>query len=242
MKDIELPSIVTIKNVSNRAISYIPIRQNFAVTIEPYSTHKLEVLGSEAVMYYLGQAIKDVLVVTYEVKNNNNNNVPDIPIPPNYNLFEFSDINSKECVLIKINKNSPLYDNGSSILEIPDTNNGKKVTRIGNGINPLLSDDWTIEGLAIPDSVIRIEKDAFKYWKVLKNVWLGSGIESIGEGAFTGGNNLLTWEMTATTPPLLESYALGDYKPAKIYVPIESLETYKTNSAFKNIADRIASK
>lgn len=66
--EIKLPAIVTLENVSDRAVAFVPKGENFTVSIKAGDTFKIEANSSEEVMYYFGQGIKDVLKVTQEAK------------------------------------------------------------------------------------------------------------------------------------------------------------------------------
>ena len=65
-----------------------------------------------------------------------------------------------------------------------------------------------------------------------------SNTSSIGNSAFSGCSSLKTVICTQTTPPTLgETVFWGAHNDLKIYVPTESVETYK--ASWVALADRI---
>lgn len=64
--NIKLPATVTIANVSDRDVPFAPKGQNYTITIKAGDSFKFDVNKAEDVMYYFGQAVKDVLEVSQE--------------------------------------------------------------------------------------------------------------------------------------------------------------------------------
>ena len=76
----------------------------------------------------------------------------------------------------------------------------------------------------------------FKYG--ITEVTIGSGVTSIGDGAFENCSDLSSVSIYTTTPPAIGSNAFnGNAVGRMIYVPSESLNTYKT--AWSSYADQI---
>lgn len=73
------------------------------------------------------------------------------------------------------------------IVVVPSTYKGLPVTVIGKRA---FWNNWTIERVTIPDSVISIESEAFHYCKELQKVNLSDGVKYIGDFAFKGCGKL----------------------------------------------------
>ena len=59
---IVLPAVVTLKNVSERAIGFVPYRENFTSYIAAGATVTLEAQTAGQVLYYLAQATEGLEV------------------------------------------------------------------------------------------------------------------------------------------------------------------------------------
>lgn len=104
----------------------------------------------------------------------------------------------------------------------------------------------TLETIYLPHSVKSIGQAAFATTG-LKEVHIGSGIESIGPYAFTNSRDIQKIYIRATTPPTLGDSALlcdsptGGYSyiGALIYVPESAVETYKQHASWMPYANYI---
>lgn len=67
--EIKTPAMVTLENVSDRAVAFVPVGRNYTIVIKAGDAFKFEVNSAEDVMYYFGQGIKDVLKVSQEQKD-----------------------------------------------------------------------------------------------------------------------------------------------------------------------------
>ena len=114
---------------------------------------------------------------------------------------------------------------------------GDSVTTIG---------DWAfyhcdnLTSVTIPDSVTTIGEHAFIYCSSLTSVTIGDSVTTIGEYAFAGCSSLTSVYCKATTPPrgdtaMLDSTPLG----LKIYVPVNSVNSYKNASYWRKYANSI---
>ena len=115
---------------------------------------------------------------------------------------------------------------------IPDS-----VTTIGDGAFSVCS---SLTSVTIPNSVTEIGEYAFGSCYSLTSVTIPDSVTTIGEGAFIYCNSLTSVYCKATTPPAGGSYMFGgNASDRKIYVPMESVEAYKSASYWSDYADRI---
>ena len=92
----------------------------------------------------------------------------------------------------------------------------------------------------IPDSVTTIGYGAFAVCSSLTSVTIPDSVTEIGLSAFEGCSSLTSVYCKATTPPAGGSSMFYDNASGrKIYVPMESVEAYKSASYWKNYADYI---
>ena len=91
----------------------------------------------------------------------------------------------------------------------------------------------------IPNSVTSIGNYAFEDCTSLFEVSIGSGVTSIGNQAFSGCNGLTRITCLAPIPPSLGSSVFNNTNNCPIYVPCESVHTYKYTNNWRVYADRI---
>lgn len=114
-------------------------------------------------------------------------------------------------------------------IELPDS-----VTNINLGA---FTHCTSLTSITIPDSVTTISIGAFNQCSGLTSVTIGSGVTSIGSN-FQSCTALTSFTCLATTPPSLVRRALNN-SDCPIYVPSESVDTYKAKSVWSDYADRI---
>lgn len=95
----------------------------------------------------------------------------------------------------------------------------------------------SLTSLTVGNGVEYIKDSAFAGCKSLTSVTLPSSVKQIGQGVFAGCSNLTAVTINATTPPALSGGALTGI--FTIYVPCESLETYRTAYIWSDYAPRI---
>ena len=119
--------------------------------------------------------------------------------------------------------------NSLTSVTIPDS-----VTTIGNSA---FYNCWSLTSVTIPDSVTTIGGSAFYNCSSLTSVTIPDSVTTIEDEAFYGCDGLNGIYCKAIIPPYLGSvyvfvYLKGGYYycPCYIYVPMESVEAYKSAS------------
>jgi hypothetical protein len=87
--------------------------------------------------------------------------------------------------------------------------------------------------------VTSIENTAFKNCPRLTSITIPNSVTNIGDNAFYYCEGLTSITVNATTPPTLGSDAFGYTNDCPIYVPSESVETYKSAEGWSEYASRI---
>lgn len=106
----------------------------------------------------------------------------------------------------------------------------------GSGLN---ADGTPIFNVTIGNGVTTIGKSAFEQSQ-LKSIVIPKTCSYIGETAFLGCSDLNSITIKATTPPTIGSGVFVQIaSDAKIYVPSESVEKYKTANGWSSYADKI---
>ncbi|MBE6198495.1 MAG: hypothetical protein E7141_07505 [Rikenellaceae bacterium] len=102
-----------------------------------------------------------------------------------------------------------------------------------------------LTSVVIPDSVTTIGYTTFSFCDKLKSVTIGRGIVDLGESNFRDCPLLAEINCMATTPPVLGgkySFEKMNDEPYTIYVPMESVDAYKTAEYWSLHADHIVGK
>ena len=103
----------------------------------------------------------------------------------------------------------------------------------------------SLTSITIPNTVETIGSGAFIGCSGLTSVVIGSGVMSIlgtdyRTGTFQNCTSLTSITCLATTPPTLDSsYAFNNTNSCPIYVPAESVETYKAADGWRSYSSRI---
>ena len=99
------------------------------------------------------------------------------------------------------------------------------------------------KGLAsyvIPDGVTSIGQGAFYFRNDLTSIIIPDSVTEIEYDAFYGCSSLTSVYCKSTTPPVISSYVFNSNASGrKIYVPMESVEAYKSAQYWSNYADVI---
>ena len=162
--------------------------------------------------------------------------------------------NVNETVTIVKNNGDGTYDWG-----LKYTNPITATTTMCSGNTNLLSFDWGdadisnltsigraafsecthLTSITIPDSVTSIIERAFANCTRLTSVTIPSSVTYIGGDAFRYCGGLTSITIEATTPPTLGNRVFDDTHNCPIYVPSESVETYKSASGWSSYGSRI---
>ena len=91
----------------------------------------------------------------------------------------------------------------------------------------------------IPNSVTSIGSHAFAGCSGLTSIEIPNSVTSIGSYAFSGCSGLTSIKVYALTPPTLETKVFASTNSCPIYVPAQSVDSYKTADGWSEYADRI---
>lgn len=146
------------------------------------------------------------------------------------------------------------YTSGYTSITIPPsvTTFGKSAFYGVSGLNSVTIDyasnatlgnfqfkDLPITSLTIGSNPTRIASSMFENCTGLTTLVIPSNISSIDGSAFYGCSGLTSITVESTTPPTLGSGAFNNTNNCPIYVPPESVDTYKAASGWSSYASRI---
>ena len=97
----------------------------------------------------------------------------------------------------------------------------------------------TIKNVTYGNDVTVIGENAFSGRTELSSVVIGNSVTSIGSSAFSRCSSLTSITLESATPPTLGSSAFNNTNNCPIYVPSESVDTYKAASNWSKYASRI---
>ena len=98
----------------------------------------------------------------------------------------------------------------------------------------------SLTSVTIPDSVTTIGGGAFKICSSLTSVTIGDSVTRIVQDAFAYCGSLTSVYCKAVTPPSGGSYMFYDNASGrKIYVPMESVDAYRSASYWSDYASSI---
>ena len=126
-----------------------------------------------------------------------------------------------------------VFLNCSSLTSVTIPNS---VTSIGTAA---FNNCTSLTSIDITSGVTSIGMYAFLACTSLTSIVIPSGVTSIGESAFQYSSSLTGITVNAVTPPTLGNNAFNNTNNCPIYVPSESVETYKSAHNWSNYASRI---
>lgn len=98
----------------------------------------------------------------------------------------------------------------------------------------------TLTSITIPNSVTSIKSEAFYECLSLTSITIPDSVKSIGNYVFSYCKVLTSVYCKATTPPLIGTNVFRDNgSDRKIYVPMESVDVYKSATNWSEYADAI---
>lgn len=132
-----------------------------------------------------------------------------------------------------------LYD---GLVGMPDISYCTSLTRVDvpSSVRRIqsLRGDSSLVYINVPEGVTTIPAQSFRDCSALPTIELPSTITSIGESAFRSMGSLSSFIIHAVTPPTLGTN--NDFNTTcTFYVPVESVEAYKTASRWSELASRI---
>lgn len=152
----------------------------------------------------------------------------------------FNDCQSLESVVLPNNLSKLSRSMFNNCLQLKSIDIPQSVTVIDDGALYMCE---SLSEIIVPDGVERVEGKAFAWCKNLQTITFGSGVTKIGYSALAGCMKLESIYLRATTPPTLEPHLFQDpdagVPDVTIYVPMESVDVYKTSDSWKLYADRI---
>lgn len=96
-----------------------------------------------------------------------------------------------------------------------------------------------LTSINIPESVIYIGNEAFYSCTNLTSIDIPSGVTSIGDNAFNGCRSLTSVTVNAATPPTIGTEVFVNTNNCPIYVPSQSVSSYKSATNWSTYASRI---
>ena len=157
-------------------------------------------------------------------------------------------------------KFSATYSNGTSFSAACDGDTAltTATTKVGGYVDTAMTEaivgdciitigDWafgycsSLASVTIPDSVTSLGQGALFGCTSLSSITIPSGVTSLGASALDSCTSLTSVTVNATTPPSLGSnYVFSNTNDCPIYVPCNSIGTYKSTFRWRDFyADRI---
>jgi len=103
----------------------------------------------------------------------------------------------------------------------------------------MAQDEYSLASVTIPDSVTSIGNSMFSYCRSLASITIPDSVTSISANAFQKCSSMAKYHLKPTMPPALADANAFEGIPSDciIYVPVGSLEAYKTAANWSAYAD-----
>jgi hypothetical protein len=160
--------------------------------------------------------------------------------------YAFSSCSGLTSIIVE--EGNSIYDSRENCNAIIETNSntlvvGCKNTTIPNNVtsigNYAFVDCSSLTSITTPNKVTSIGERAFRGCSSLTSVTIGNSVTSIGEYAFYNCSSLTSITCEATTPPTLKWSVFDNTNDCPIYVPVDSIDEYKTAKYWSEYTSRI---
>ena len=149
---------------------------------------------------------------------------------------------------VSVASGNPKYDSRNNCNAIIESQSntliiGCKNTSIPNTVTVIGGYAFYGSGLTsiqIPNSIIKIENNAFHYCRGLVTITIPASVTNIGMSAFYSCSSLNSITISASTPPTIDSMVFDYTNNCPIYVPSQSVSAYKSATNWSTYASRIA--
>lgn len=158
--------------------------------------------------------------------------------PPNKFKAEYSDdrVYTLECNSSTTLSQMDVRPSGYQYLSMTSITIGDCVTEIGA---EAFRNYYNLVSVELPNSLTKINGRAFMTCRSLTSIDIPSGVTSIGDLAFYTCSGLTSITVHASEPPVLGSMPFHDTNNAPIFVPCESVDSYKSAENWSDYASRI---
>lgn len=158
--------------------------------------------------------------------------------PPNKFKAEYSDdrVYTLECNSSTTLSQMDVRPSGYQYLSMTSITISDCVTEIGA---EAFRNYYNLVSVELPNSLTKINGRAFMICRSLTSIDIPSGVTSIGDLAFYTCSGLTSITVHASEPPVLGSMPFHDTNSAPIFVPCESIDSYKSAENWSDYASRI---
>lgn len=173
------------------------------------------------------------------------NNLESIIFEENSKIIELGNFAFYRCVKLKnvdFGKNNQLETigqqafSGCQLLEKVNLNGSNKLKKLDF---MLFSGCSALQEFIIPSSVTEIRNNVFTGCESLTEITIPSSVTTVGSTVFQGCDSLTSVTFESINPPALNNSNTFPNSLTYIYVPSESVDTYKTADGWSEFAEKI---